>query len=233
MIIDKLKLPSNGLLGVASEIGVKAMTGAQLTKVYSSLSDESIDSIIREVTVPSLDPKELCDEDKTAILYFTRLLTFGDTMIHYFKCPVCESVHRYEISYNDLSVTYLKEASHTIELSNGDKLHIRIPTQAIHQSIELFRDKHKVSPFDSYILYIMSRVSKVEKNDGSNISSQFELFNYLKDLPGNVFGEIPDIIDIKFGLNTTAKVECPKTHADFMGVLGINADFFRNNNRAV
>ncbi|MCK9517371.1 MAG: hypothetical protein M0Q87_15210 [Ottowia sp.] len=233
MVIDTLRLPSNGMLGVPQEIEVKALTGKELNMVYSSLSDASINEIIRRITVPSLDPLTLCDEDKGAILYFTRLLTFGNDITQFLKCPHCGKVHEVVAHYSDFIMHYLDDFTSTFNLDNGDKVYKRIPTAEIQKEIDYFKEKHSVGSLDSYLLYLLARIEKVVTSKGETISNRLLLFHYLGDLPGKSFGDIVENIKTQFGLEVTFPAECPETDREFLGVVGINADFFRFSNSNV
>lgn len=234
MVIEKFKLPSNGLLGAPAEVKIKAMRGRELNMVYSSLSDASIDKIIERVTDPSLDPEELCDEDKSAILYYTRLLTFGEYIDQHMKCPHCGGIHKVSANYSEFVLTLLEEDNlKVVHLDNGDELHRRVPTPKIQKEIELFKKRYEVDVLDSQLLLMMTRIDKIVKEDGTTIRNLKMLFDYLADLEGRIFGDIIDNIDIKFGLNTTFEIECPETLLTFKGVTGINADFFRKSDRVI
>ena len=229
MIIDKLKLPSNGLLGVPKEINVKALTGRELNMIYSSLSDASVNEVIKRITEPQMDPDLLCDEDKGAILYFSRLLTFGENIDQFFKCPHCGQIHKQTVRYSDLTVNYLEEFDSVIELGNGDKVYKRVPTQEIQNEINQFKEKNNIDAFDSYLLYLLARIEKVV-TPNEIINNRFLLFNYLGDLHGKEFAKIMDNIEVNFGLDVTFRAFCPNTKLEFVGVVGINADFFRESN---
>lgn len=232
MVIDTLRLPSNGLLGVPAEVKVKAMTGLELNMVYSSLSDASINKIIERVTEPSLNPDLLCDEDKGAILYYTRVLTFGDEIDQQLKCPHCGKIHKVTARYSEFNMVYLEEFDNIITLPNGDMIYKRVPNAEIQKEIDYFKEKNSVGPLNSYLLYLLARIEKVVTST-ETISNRLLIFNYLADLKGQWFGIIVDEIDTKFGLDVSFLAECPDTGNDFLGVVGINADFFRESNNNV
>lgn len=223
--IDKKALPSNGLMpNVPNEVTIRGMKGREISTLFSSLTDASIDAIIKGVTEPSLDPDLMCDEDKAFVLHQTRVLTFGPEVQQTLRCPLCGHIHDYVFNYGDLEITYLDENHLEEELVVGEQIiKRRIPDQKILDEVK--RYKEKVNLQDSYA-FILLQAAKIATINGKK-KPVGELVEYLENLPGNELVKISRFLDKRFGLETTFKVECDKCHTAFTGGIGINADLFR------
>lgn len=223
--IDKEVLPSNGLLDAPKEVGIRAMTGREISTIYSSLNEESINQVIKSVTTPSLDPNDLCDQDKSFILHKTRTLTFGDEIHQTLKCPFCGHIHEYTINYSDFNTKYLTQEylDEVVELSNGDKVSRRIATRKVWKEIDNHKTKRNLSDMYAYILLVSSRVGEIN----GERKSIGELVEYLENLPGNDLVKIDRGFGERFGLDTTYIQQCAKCKLDITGGVGINADMFR------
>jgi len=227
--IDKKVLPSNGLLNdVPKEVIIRGMKGREISTLFSSLTDASIEQIIKDVTDPSLDPELLTDEDKAFILHTTRVLTFGNEIQQTLKCPFCGHIHTYIVEYSDFSVTLLPDDHLDEEFVLGDKtLKRRVPTKEVLESAKLY--KEKVNLPDSYA-FILLQASKIATINGKK-KSMAELVEYLENLPGNELVKVSEFLNVKSGIDTTFKVECTNCKTAFTGGIGINADMFREPDR--
>jgi hypothetical protein len=223
--IDKKVLPSNGLLkDVPREVTIRGMKGREISTLFSSLTDASIDAIIKDVTEPSLEPDLLCDEDKAFILHQTRVLTFGSEVQQTLRCPICGHIHDYVFNYDDFEINYLEENHLEEELTIGDQtIKRRIPTS--ETMAELKRYKEKFNLPDSYA-FILLQAGKIGSINGKKKTTT-ELVQYLENLPGNELVKVSRFLDRKFGLETTVQVECVNCKTAFAGGIGINADLFR------
>lgn len=224
--IDKLVLPSNGLIPeIPREVTVRAMQGDELSTLYSSLTDASIEEVIQSVTKEKLNPDILCDEDKAAILHKTRRLTFGDIVQQTQVCPHCQKVHTYEIDYNDFEFTELDIDLFKTEitLSNGDKVTRRLPNKEILQDIEVAKKRRPLKKGEMFNVLLFS---KIETVNGKRLTL-LEGLEWLSNLKGTDWVLLSKMLDIRFGLNVSYVVECPNCELAFTGGLGINADLFR------
>lgn len=222
--IEKVILPSNGLLGVEREVTIRGMKGIEISTLFSSLTDAAIDNIIKSVTDPSLDPENLCDEDKKFILHKTRVLTFGNNIEQTLRCPYCRNIHTYELNYKDFEVTLLEEdyITKVIEIGN-DKIIPRIPNSKVFNEINRYKDKANLS---SDYTFILLQVARIDTVNGKKIPI-VKMIEYLENLPGVELVKLSKELDVKFGLNTTFIVECNNCNTAFTGGIGINADLFR------
>ena len=227
--IDKKVLPSNGLIeNVPKEVTIRGMKGREISTLFSSLTDASIEQIITDVTQPSLDVDLLPDEDKAFILHITRVLTFGNEIQQTLKCPFCGHVDDYVINYDDFSVTYLPDDYLEKELKLEDKIiKRRIPSKETMKAAKAYKDR--VGLPDSYA-FILLQAAKIGSINGKK-KSFAELVEYLENLPGNMLVKISDFLNVKFGIETTFEVECTGCKTSFTGGIGINADMFREPNR--
>lgn len=227
--MDKLVLASKGLLEAPEEVTVRGMLGKEISTLFSSLTEAAVESIIKNVTEPSLDPSTLCDEDKKLILHKTRVLTFGNEVQQTLRCPYCSHIADYVLSYDDFTITNLDENYLTQEiLINGftvlkDKIIPRIPLKKHWDEIN--RHKEKVNLADNYA-FILLQVAKIETINGKRLSVG-QAIDYLENLPGKELIKLSKKLDIKFGIDTTFTVECVKCKTPFTGGVGINADLFR------
>jgi hypothetical protein len=230
--IDNVKLPSNGLIdNVPSEVQVRGMKGREISTLYSSLNEAAIEDVIRNVTTPSLQPDILCDEDKKCILHKTRVLTFGNEIEQSLRCPFCGNIHTYIIDYDNFNFVLLDEdiLSKTVVMSDGKVITKAIPTKASWDAIHRYKDKRNLPDTYAFLLLQAARIGTI---DGKHIGMS-DLIEYLENLPGNELVNLSKALDIKFGLDTTFKVECNSCHTDFTGGIGINADMFRKPNSAL
>jgi hypothetical protein len=224
--LNKIILPSNGLIeGIPREVAVRGMKGVEISTVYSSLSEASIDNVIKNVTDPSLDPDTLCDEDKKAILHETRRLTFGDELNLTLKCPICGKIHNYTINYKDLEVTVADQdkLEETFTMFDGKVIKRGIPTKATWNVITRHKEKRNLP--DTYA-FLLLQVAHIDTVNGKKMSVA-ELIEYLENIPGKDLVKLTKFLDYKFGLDTTFKTECKSCHTEFTGGVGINADLFR------
>lgn len=230
--LDKKVLPSNGLLkGIPREVMIRGMKGIEISTLFSSLTDAAVDEIIRAVTDPSLNPEDLCDEDKLFILHQTRILTFGDEVEQSLRCPHCGHIHNYTINYSDLEFTTLEQDVLDDKLVLPDKMTItrRIPTSLDMEEINRYKERMNLPKSYSFLLLQASRISKVN-NKKKSIA---ELIELLENMPGDSLMELYRFLDISFGLNTNFEIECHKCGSRFTGGLGINADLFRKPDKTV
>lgn len=224
--IDKVVLPTNGLLeDTPKEVKIRGMKGRELSTLFSSLTEASIDSVIAEVTEPKVDPDLLTDEDKVFILHKTRELTFGDKVEQNLRCPICGHIDLYEVSYEDLEFTLLEEEvlNEEIEMSDGKVITKKIPTKADWKNVHRYKEKRKLPEDYSFILLQAIRINTI---DGKS-KTLGEVITYLENLPGKDLRQLYDKLDIKYGLDTSFKVNCNSCKSEFTGGIGINADLFR------
>lgn len=224
--IEILKLPSNGLVGdTPKEVNVRNMKGKELSTLYSSLTEAAIDKVISDVTTPSLEPNTLCDQDKSAILHMSRVLTFGQEVEQTLRCPFCGKIDTYTLDYEDFPITLLDDTwmSSAITMPDGKVITKRIPTKADWDVI--YRHKEKRNLDETYA-FILLQASKIAMIDGKAWPIG-EVIGYLENLPGKDLMYLVKELDVKFGIDTTFTVECKVCHSDFTGGLGINADLFR------
>ena len=225
-ILDKVVLPSNGMMeNVPKEVTIRDMKGRELSTLFSSLTDASIDNVISEVTDPSVDPDLLCDEDKKFILHKTRELTFGNTVDQTLRCPFCSKIHNYTIDYNDLSFDLLDEDkfNETIEMPDGNTITKKVPSKLDWDKIHRYKEKRNLPESYSYILLQVARINTINGKK----KSLGEIIAYLENLPAKDLRNLTDKLELKFGLDTTFIAECKSCKTDFPGGIGINADLFR------
>ena len=225
--IEKKVLPSNGLIeGIPREVEIRGMKGREISTLFSSLTDAAIDNIIKSVTTPSLDPDELCDEDKLYILHQTRVLTFGNEVEQTLRCPACGMIQDHVFNYEDFDFTLLEEEKLKEEftLSDGETvIKRRIVTQDIIKELARYKEKFKLPDSYAFILLQAARIGKV---DGKKKSTS-ELIEFLNDMQGKDLIKLAKFLDFNFGLNTNFKIKCTKCQFNFEGGIGINADLFR------
>jgi hypothetical protein len=223
--VDKVKLPSNGLLGAPEEVGIRSMTGREISTIFSSLNEESLNRVISAVTEPNLDPSTLCDEDKYFILHKTRTLTFGDEIVQTLKCPFCNHMEEYTINYDQFDLKYLAMEDLAVEVTVGKDTVIsrKIPLRSDWEKINTYKEKRKLT--DDYA-YILLQAAKVDKVNGER-KSLGEVVTLLESIPGNDLVRLARVFDLRFGLDTTYIQPCGKCKIDLTGGVGINADMFR------
>lgn len=223
--IDKKVLPSNGLIeGVPKEVTIRGMKGREISTLFSSLTDASIEAIIKDVTNPSLDPEDLTDEDKAFILHQTRVLTFGRELQQTLRCPFCKHIDHYILNYDDFEIIYLDENHLNDELVLEDKT-IKRRLVTVEHLKEARAYKEKINLPDSYA-FILLQATRIGSINGKK-KSIAELVEYLENLPGKELVKVARFLDVKFGLQTDFTVECTNCHTAFTGGVGINADMFR------
>ena len=229
--IDKKVLPSNGLLeGVPKEVTIRGMKGREISTLFSSLTDASIEAIIKDVTNPSLNPDELTDEDKAFILHQTRILTFGNELQQTLRCPFCKHIENYVLDYNDFEILYLDESHLTEEMTLDDKvIKRRLVTAENLKEARAYKDKINLP--DSYA-FILLQAIRIGTINGKHKTIS-ELVEYLENLPGKDLVNVARFLDTKFGLQTDFTVECENCKTAFTGGVGIDADMFREPDTAV
>lgn len=235
MNVQKYVLPSNGLLGYRKDVNIRAMQGREIATAYTSLSEASMEAIITAVIEPKIDIDLLTDEDKIFILHMTRIQTFGDTLTQTIRCPFCGNIHTYELSYSDFTVDRLENAeqvSGQLVLENNDVVTKQIPTTEIFAELNLYKEKHNLPIVDTYLLNMIARIKRI-KTDTEVYTTTSELLHYLENAPGNIFTDIDDFIQTKFGLDPVYTVECNQCNTTLTGGLGITADLFRKPNHNV
>ena len=223
--ISTIHLPSNGLLGVPTTIGVRALGGAELSTIYASLDDAAIDETIRAATTPSLDPDLLTSEDKVAIMHEIRRNTFGDTIKVPLRCPHCGQIHDYYIDYTDLKTEYLtEEILKPITLLNGDTITRKFPVKVDSDNIKSFITKHNISKRGD--LFTVSQMLLIDKVNDKKLTL-LELKNYLGNLTGADYGALVEHHTKGFGFNPVFVVPCESCDTLITGGVGLTADLFR------
>ncbi len=223
--VEKVLLPSRGLLGTLEEVTVRAMKGMEISTIYSSLNPESIDQVLVAVTEPAIDPKKTPEEDKFFILHKTRTLTFGNEIDQTLRCPVCKHVETYVINYDDFEVVTLEEDQihKTIKLEDGTEIETRIATSSVWTNIDSYKEKRNLPATYAFIFLIASGIGKINGEK----KSIGELVEYLENLMGSDLMEISKNVGVKFGLDVSFTVPCSKCKTEIPGGIGINADMFR------
>lgn len=229
--IDKKVLPSNGLIeGVPKEVTIRGMKGKEISTLFSSLTDASIESIIKEVTDPRLDPEELTDEDKAFILHQTRVLTFGHELQQTLRCPFCKHIDNYILDYKNFEVIYLNENHLTDELElDGVTIKRRLVNTELLKEARNYKNKVNLPDDYAFILLQATRIASLN-NKKKTIA---ELVEYLENIQGKDLVKVARFLDAKFGLQTDFTVECSNCHTAFTGGVGINADMFREPDTAL
>lgn len=229
--IDKKVLPSNGLIeGIPKEVTIRGMKGKEISTLFSSLTDASIESIIKEVTDPRLDPEELTDEDKAFILHQTRILTFGHELQQTLRCPFCKHIDNYILDYNNFEVIYLDENHLTDELElDGVIIKRRLVNTELLKEARNYKNKVNLPDDYAFILLQATRIASLN-NKKKTIA---ELVEYLENIQGKDLVKVARFLDAKFGLQTDFTVECSNCHTAFTGGVGINADMFREPDTAL
>jgi len=227
--IEKKTLPSNGLIeNVPKEVTIRGMKGREISTLFSSLTDASIEKIIKDVTEPSLDPDLLSDEDKSFILHQTRILTFGTEIQQTLRCPFCGHIHDYIVDYSDFSVTLLPHDHLEEEFILEDKtIKRRIANKEVLTSARNHKDKANLSDDYAFILLLATKIGSINGKK----KSMFELVDFLENIPGKDLVKISKFLDVPHGLRTDFTVECKNCKTAFTGGIGINADMFREPDR--
>lgn len=227
--IEKKTLPSNGLLeDVPKEVTIRGMKGREISTLFSSLTDASIEAIIKEVTEPSLDPDILSDEDKAFVLHQTRVLTFGTEIQQTLRCPFCGHIHDYILDYSDFEVTLLPHDHLEEEFVLEDtKIKRRIPNKEILKSARSYKDKVNLPDDYAFILLLATKIGSINGKK----KSVSELVEYLENLPGKELVKVSQFLDVPHGMKTDYTVECVNCKTAFTGGIGVNADMFREPDR--
>lgn len=229
MNIEKVILPTNGLVGYNREVSISAMKGRHLSTILSSLDDGAIDKVIEDIIDPSIPIEDLTDEDKTFILHKARALTFGNNIKQTLKCPICGEVHNYELNYDIFDVKILEqedaEREFIFEFKNKTlTITNKIPTGSTWDEIEQY--KRRYNP-DQTLAYILLQVAHIDTINGKRWSVN-EMVNFLADeIPADILVELAKAFELKYGFDPTYVVECPKSGTAFTGGLAITADLFR------
>ena len=231
MLIDKVHLPSNGLLGYNREVTVKEIGGLGLTAVYESLTDASIDLALREA-VEGVDIEELCDEDKLFLLLKARTLTLGNIVTQPVVSPYTQTVQKQEVDLNSFDYTLLTQELLDTELVVKDRegkeytFTRRVATKEIIESLLKTKERHLLA--DSY-LGILRIISKLNPKVNGKVVSNIDLINLLAhELLGSELVKLLKFVDgLIFGLNLTYTAVCTETNQEFLGVFGLSADLFR------
>lgn len=226
MIVKKIKLGSNGQVeGIPSEITVRALKGKELSLIFTSLTEASIDTVIKAIVEEDIDIGLLPDEDRFQILLTAKEITFGPEIKQQFLCPYCNHTFEHTMLVDDLEFTSLEKELFTKEheLSNGDKIKLRLPNKSIWQQIEKARNTLNYT-FDYDYLFLLASKIKIVNSKELSITG---VIDYLENLPGKYFREISDLTKFKFGYTKTYEIECEKCNNTFLGGIGVNADLFR------
>lgn len=137
---ETVKLPSGAEiypdeLNVPKELTINAMTTKEEKYLYSSGANRSkaLLNLLTACIEDDFDPANLISGDIDYLLTRFRVLSFGDEYHVTGICPMCNHVHEYKVSLNDLEVEpfdaekYEKYTKFTT--SKGDELVIKMLTQ--------------------------------------------------------------------------------------------------------
>lgn len=236
MIIEKIKLPSNGLLGYPADITIREMKGSELSAIYTSLSDASVEYVLGKCIVEpeGLDVSELSDQDKAFIMVKLRIISLGDTVKQFVRSPYSSKMQEVEVDLTALDVVYLSEEELGRELTIKDQnnkeysFKRRIPNKKVMEEILIAKEKHNISSYDDALLRVVSLMDpKIKAPDGYKVRPVHEMVDFLSNLPGKVLLEVFKYIDLQFGIVPTFTAICEQTKQEFLGVLAFSADLFR------
>jgi len=233
MIIEKVKLPSNGLLGYPAEVTIRDLKGSELSAVYTSLSDASVDYVLESVIKEkdeAFDVSKLADQDKFFLLLKLRIMTLGPIIGQVINSPFSKKSQKVEVDLSKLDVIYLTQEAldKTIEVEDQNKkkfiISRRIPNKEIIEQILVVKEKHNISSYDDALLRLVSLLNP-KIND--KIRPVNEFVDFLANLPGQQLLNIYKFAELQFGISPVYEVECEDTKQTFLGVLAISADLFR------
>lgn len=238
MIIEKVKLPSNGLLGYPAEVTVRELKGSELSVIYTSLSDSSVDYVLKQALVDdskNIDLDMMADQDKLFLLIKLRILTLGPNLIQNVKSPYgTQRIQEVELDLASMEVMYLEQKELDKELEVTDQngtvyvLKRRVPNRKVIEEIMEAKEKHNISSYDDALLRMVSLLDpKIKAPNGYKARPVHEVVDFLGNLPGRQLKEVYNFVEMPFGINPTFEVECEETRQSFLGVVAFSADLFR------
>lgn len=231
MIIEKVALPSNGLLGYAKEVEISELSGLGLTSVYESLTDASIDFALSSA-LRGVEVSELCDEDKLFLLLKARVLTIDSVVVQPVISPYTGNVQPQEVDLTQFSYTALTQEmldeTITIKDIKGKEYTFsrRVATKEIIESLLKTKEKNLLSDRYIGILRIVSKLSPIVNGENKPTIETIQLL--ADSIPGTELLKLYKFADnLVFGLDLTYTATCKETNQEFLGVFGLSADLFR------
>lgn len=222
----KIKLPSNGLLGYPQEVTIRDLDIEELSTIYASMNDASIERVFKSIIGDQVEISKLVDEDKVYILHKVRQLTFGDEIKTGSRCPFCGFINQHSADYHDFSVVFLtkEQVEETLELSNGDKVSRNFPNEKDKNEIRDLITKFNLTSKGEQ--FTLSQVLLLGSVNGERLTA-LERLNYLRQTTPQDFAKIVEFNIVKYGIDTTFTTECNHCSQTYTGGVGLSADLFR------
>lgn len=239
---EEVKLPSkgrfyNGVDGPKDGIlHVRPMLG-QEEQVFTTSrylkNGVAIDMIFENCIQEPYLPKQLLSQDRTYLLIFLRIISFGPNYDAEIKCPGCDKKSTMRINLNTLMVNYCPDNFQKPLIGTlpktGYKFSYKLARGEDENLVTEFREKHYRQfkndddrPDDSLLYRTALMVNDIE-----GLSGKEELMILLKRLP------IVDVSHIRnlttnppFGVDTQCELTCPRCLHDFEIDLPYELDFF-------
>lgn len=239
MITDKIKLPSRSLFyeNIPAELTIRSMGTEEEKLVYSSISDETINTLISACIVgTTIDVRDLTPIDKHFILMKLRILTYGGEYHIEARCPYCKKKHSYTINLEDLiSIDLAEDFEYPLAIDlpiSKDKLKLKVLSGADHEAIEkdskrIYKQFPNYQGDASYHATLMKHILSVE---GKEFSVNSERLEYVKLLEGRDSAQIWNAVDsVKYGYDLIVELTCknPLCREEFESGVPSNQEFFR------
>jgi len=239
-VYDEIKLPSLGIFydnknGPSDGIcHLRPMTGEEeqiLATPRYVRKGHAIDLIFQRCMKEHFHTDSFLSQDRTYMLIFLRLISYGHEYAVEVKCPDCEKKFNTDIDLNQLSVNYCPPdfrppLSDTLPKSNY-KINYRLPRGKEENLIQEYRDKNLKmwgdSGTDESLIYRTAMLI----DDIEGLKDKQELMILLKKLPIQDVAHIRNLTtEPPFGVDTRSEIICPRCLRDFEVDLPFEANFF-------
>ena len=242
-IAEMVSLPSKGMVyegEISDKVELKSMTTRhEMLRLSASESTNKImadildDCIVDDLGISAYD---LCLGDFQFLLYKLRIVTFGPDYELNSICPVCGSPIKLDMNLDDSEVNLFDESlvdKLTLYLpTNGEKVELALSTprvmDRIDKQVKEYRNKHKGSIENPYLLYLM--LNSIVTVDDESIINPIAYEEWVKDLPLrdlNVLRQRIDDINSMIGVKLTINTNCTVCGEEVEVPFRVSEQFFR------
>lgn len=241
-IVEKVKLPSNGLLyperlGIGEYITIRPYTTADEKGLMGS-SGAGADLLVRRCIVePKIDDiSELYTFDEMLLFIRLRAITLGSNYSVTSECPRCRKKHKIDVNLNDLEVKYLEAdmLPFTCKLKGCEKeITLKYLTEKekreVDKKAKKYADKNdKDEEEESYIANLMAHIDSVSGVEMTETEKRL----FIEKLSGADSADLREAMGkmLDIGLETVIETTCPKANCGYeypVSVIGSWRDFFR------
>lgn len=241
-----VKLPSQGYVyeDTLSEVTIRPMTTAEEKFIYGSTSNRSdtLLKLMNSCVVPDnegnkVDCGALMPGDFDYLITQLRIITFGEQYHQVGFCPFCGNADNQEVDLSDLEAEEINiedfDKYQEVELSNGDKVELRILTHRetldVNERVDKIVKKSTANADRDFLMLQHLRAAEIVSVNGEKYTHEKALLylNKLLARDGAKLDHYNNKLLRSFGMKDGFDVTCSKCSEEYDLTFVNHGEFFR------